>query len=75
MLLMNLLKADFLSIYQISKALPAACVGVNHLHTHRPLLQKTGVKAKNNKYNSVLHTVRTPRSSVKLSVSIFILKS
>uniref|UniRef100_A0A8D2ZQB5 ATP synthase subunit alpha n=1 Tax=Scophthalmus maximus TaxID=52904 RepID=A0A8D2ZQB5_SCOMX len=26
----------------VSKALPAACVGVNHLHTHRPWLQKTG---------------------------------
>merc|ERR1712168_516793 len=27
----------------VSKALPAACVGVNHLHTHRPLLAaKTG---------------------------------
>ncbi|XP_020787965.2 ATP synthase subunit alpha, mitochondrial [Boleophthalmus pectinirostris] len=26
----------------ISKAVPAACVGVNHLHTTRPWLQKTG---------------------------------
>uniref|UniRef100_H3DH01 ATP synthase subunit alpha n=1 Tax=Tetraodon nigroviridis TaxID=99883 RepID=H3DH01_TETNG len=26
----------------VSKAVPAACVGVNHLHTHRPWLQKTG---------------------------------
>uniref|UniRef100_A0AAQ5ZRC1 ATP synthase subunit alpha n=1 Tax=Amphiprion ocellaris TaxID=80972 RepID=A0AAQ5ZRC1_AMPOC len=26
----------------VSKTLPAACVGVNHLHTHRPWLQKTG---------------------------------
>ncbi|XP_061527937.1 ATP synthase subunit alpha, mitochondrial-like [Phyllopteryx taeniolatus] len=26
----------------VSKAFPAACVGVNHLHTHRPWLQKTG---------------------------------
>ncbi|XP_077378516.1 ATP synthase F(1) complex subunit alpha, mitochondrial [Festucalex cinctus] len=26
----------------VSKALPAACVGVNHLHTQRPWLQKTG---------------------------------
>ncbi|XP_034452890.1 ATP synthase subunit alpha, mitochondrial-like [Hippoglossus hippoglossus] len=26
----------------VSKALPAACVGVNRLHTHRPWLQKTG---------------------------------
>ncbi|XP_033947594.1 ATP synthase subunit alpha, mitochondrial [Pseudochaenichthys georgianus] len=26
----------------VSKALPVACVGVNHLHTHRPWLQKTG---------------------------------
>merc|ERR1712121_424441 len=26
----------------VSKALPAACVGVNHLHTQRPLLAKTG---------------------------------
>ncbi|CAB1427899.1 unnamed protein product [Pleuronectes platessa] len=26
----------------VSKALPAACVGVSHLHTHRPWLQKTG---------------------------------
>ncbi|XP_053181710.1 ATP synthase subunit alpha, mitochondrial-like [Scomber japonicus] len=26
----------------VSKALPAACVGVNHLHTQRPCLQKTG---------------------------------
>lgn len=40
---------------KVSKALPAACVGVNHLHTHRPWLQKTGVKAKNKKFNRVLH--------------------
>uniref|UniRef100_A0A7N8Y8X9 ATP synthase subunit alpha n=1 Tax=Mastacembelus armatus TaxID=205130 RepID=A0A7N8Y8X9_9TELE len=26
----------------VSKTVPAACVGVNHLHTHRPWLQKTG---------------------------------
>ncbi|KAM8760823.1 ATP synthase subunit alpha, mitochondrial-like [Acanthopagrus schlegelii] len=26
----------------VSRAVPAACVGVNHLHTHRPWLQKTG---------------------------------
>ncbi|KAF7200547.1 ATP synthase subunit alpha, mitochondrial [Nothobranchius furzeri] len=26
----------------VSKTVPAACVGVNHLHTHRPCLQKTG---------------------------------
>uniref|UniRef100_A0A668TT71 ATP synthase subunit alpha n=1 Tax=Oreochromis aureus TaxID=47969 RepID=A0A668TT71_OREAU len=26
----------------VSKTIPAACVGVNHLHTHRPWLQKTG---------------------------------
>merc|ERR1712055_916166 len=26
----------------VSRALPAACVGVNHLHTQRPLLAKTG---------------------------------
>ncbi|XP_019744310.1 ATP synthase subunit alpha, mitochondrial-like [Hippocampus comes] len=26
----------------VSKAVPAACVGVNHLHMHRPWLQKTG---------------------------------
>uniref|UniRef100_A0A8D0ADA1 ATP synthase subunit alpha n=1 Tax=Sander lucioperca TaxID=283035 RepID=A0A8D0ADA1_SANLU len=26
----------------VSKAVPAACVGVNHLHTHRPWLQKIG---------------------------------
>ncbi|XP_059193330.1 ATP synthase subunit alpha, mitochondrial [Centropristis striata] len=26
----------------VSKALPAVCVGVNHLHTNRPWLQKTG---------------------------------
>ncbi|XP_054629248.1 ATP synthase subunit alpha, mitochondrial-like [Dunckerocampus dactyliophorus] len=26
----------------VSKTLPAACIGVNHLHTHRPWLQKTG---------------------------------
>ncbi|XP_040898867.1 ATP synthase subunit alpha, mitochondrial-like [Toxotes jaculatrix] len=26
----------------VAKAVPAACVGVNHLHTHRPWLQKTG---------------------------------
>uniref|UniRef100_A0A3P8WMZ3 ATP synthase F(1) complex subunit alpha, mitochondrial n=1 Tax=Cynoglossus semilaevis TaxID=244447 RepID=A0A3P8WMZ3_CYNSE len=26
----------------VSKAVPAACVGVNHIHTHRPWLQKTG---------------------------------
>ncbi|KAM7019191.1 ATP synthase subunit alpha, mitochondrial-like [Tautogolabrus adspersus] len=26
----------------VSKAVPAACIGVNHLHTHRPWLQKTG---------------------------------
>lgn len=66
-----MLNAVFLSIYQISKALPAACVGVNHLHTHRPWLQKTGVKAKNIKYNSVLHRVRTPRSTVKLCLWLF----
>uniref|UniRef100_A0A3P8WKV7 ATP synthase subunit alpha n=1 Tax=Cynoglossus semilaevis TaxID=244447 RepID=A0A3P8WKV7_CYNSE len=27
---------------EVSKAVPAACVGVNHIHTHRPWLQKTG---------------------------------
>ncbi|XP_054895453.1 ATP synthase subunit alpha, mitochondrial-like [Poeciliopsis prolifica] len=26
----------------VSKTLPAACVGVNHIHTQRPWLQKTG---------------------------------
>ncbi|XP_060894694.1 ATP synthase subunit alpha, mitochondrial-like [Labrus mixtus] len=26
----------------VSRVVPAACVGVNHLHTHRPWLQKTG---------------------------------
>ncbi|XP_078107145.1 ATP synthase F(1) complex subunit alpha, mitochondrial-like [Sander vitreus] len=26
----------------VSKTVPAACVGVNHLHTHRPWLQKIG---------------------------------
>lgn len=26
----------------VSNTVPAACVGVNHLHTHRPWLQKTG---------------------------------
>ncbi|XP_072243781.1 ATP synthase subunit alpha, mitochondrial-like [Leuresthes tenuis] len=26
----------------VAKTVPAACVGVNHLHTHRPWLQKTG---------------------------------
>ncbi|KAM4616441.1 ATP synthase subunit alpha, mitochondrial-like [Polymixia lowei] len=26
----------------VSKTLPAACVGVNHIHTNRPWLQKTG---------------------------------
>ncbi|XP_061784334.1 ATP synthase subunit alpha, mitochondrial-like [Nerophis lumbriciformis] len=26
----------------VSKTLPAVCIGVNHLHTHRPWLQKTG---------------------------------
>ncbi|KAM9811104.1 ATP synthase subunit alpha, mitochondrial-like [Neosynchiropus ocellatus] len=26
----------------VSKTVPAACIGVNHLHTHRPWLQKTG---------------------------------
>uniref|UniRef100_A0AAV2MQJ2 ATP synthase F(1) complex subunit alpha, mitochondrial n=1 Tax=Knipowitschia caucasica TaxID=637954 RepID=A0AAV2MQJ2_KNICA len=26
----------------VSKTIPAACVGVNHLHTNRPWLQKTG---------------------------------
>ncbi|XP_041854993.1 ATP synthase subunit alpha, mitochondrial-like [Melanotaenia boesemani] len=26
----------------VSKTVPAACVGVNHLHTHRPWLQKMG---------------------------------
>lgn len=34
-------------LIQVSKAVPAACVGVNHLHTQRPWLQKTGEQVLN----------------------------
>lgn len=67
-----LLNVIFLLINQVSKALPAACVGVNHLHTHRPWLQKTGVKAKNNKYNCVLHADSQNPEVICEAVSLYI---
>lgn len=46
-----------IAVIQVSKAVPAACVGVNHLHTNRPWLQKTGEQAVNNMCKFVLHNM------------------
>lgn len=47
----------YIALIQVSKAVPAACVGVNHLHTHRPWLQKTGEQTMNNMCKFVLYNM------------------